>query len=187
MIKNTIDFVAYPNNEVDLSLNQLPLVKKFLKNFTCHTSRGWYLFNDTNEEIEISLSGSGIVYLTVRIFPEYTERVINLLSKISKKICAIISEEEFTNEVFILETRRIDFRETVGEPIRNRNVKSINFEGIAGIKTKIIYEDEIQLVSLRNIKDITKIPNIYHSILNGKISEDIKPTEADVTIKFSFA
>ena len=82
MNKNLIDYVVIPKEEVNVSTSQISSIKAFLKNFNFHTSRDWYNFVDKDEDIEIGISKTGIVTITLRIYPEETEKAIVLLDKI---------------------------------------------------------------------------------------------------------
>ena len=182
MNKNLIDYVAMPKEEVDVSISQISSIKAFLKDFNFHTSRDWYNFIDKNEDIEISTSKTGIVAITLKIYPEDTEKAISLLDKISKKIYSFISDKEFSIEISILEKRKIDIKEFIGEEIDIKEFKSMNFKVAPEIKMRISKNDEEHIISFRDSKDVSRVLNIYSLIVNGKELSDLTPGEADVTI-----
>jgi len=83
--KNIVDYVAVPKEEIDLNVSQITTIKAFLKDLNVQILKDWYNFVDADEDIEISISKMGIVAITLRIYPEETEKAIALLAKISKK------------------------------------------------------------------------------------------------------
>jgi predicted RNA-binding protein YlqC (UPF0109 family) len=182
MNKNLIDSVAIPKEEVNVSTSQISSIKAFLKKFNFHTSRDWYNFIDKDEDIEISISKTGIVAITLRIYPEDTEKAISLLDKISKKIRSFISYKEFSIEVSILENRKINMKQFIGKEIDIKEFRSMNFKVAPEIKMRISKSDEEHIISFRDSKDVYRVLNIYSSILNGKELRDLTHTGANVTI-----
>jgi hypothetical protein len=182
MNKNLIDYVAIPNEEVDVSTSQISSIKVFLRDFDFHISMYWYNFIDKDEDIEISISKTGIVAITLRIYPEDTEKAIALLDKISKKICSFISDKEFSIEIAILEKRKFDIKQLIGNEIDKKEFRSMNFKVAPEIKIRISSHDEEHIISFRDSKDVNTVLNIYSLILNGKELRDLTHTGADVTI-----
>ena len=182
MNKNLIDSVAIPKEEVNVSTSQMSSIKAFLKKFNFHTSRDWYNFIDKDEDIEISISKKGIVAITLRIYPEDTEKAISLLDKISKKLRSFISDKEFSIECSILEKREIDLKRFIGKEIDIREFRSMDFIVAPEIKMKISSRDDGHIISFRESKDNNRLLNIYSSILNGKELRDLTPSGANVTI-----
>ena len=124
----------------------------------------------------------GIVAITLRIYPEDTEKAIALLDKISKKIRSFISYKEFSIEISILEKRKIDMKQFIGKEIDIKEFRSMNFKLAPKIKMRISSREEEHIISFRDSKDISRLLNIYSFILNGKELRDLTPTEVDVTI-----
>lgn len=182
MNKNLIDYVVIPKEEVNVSTSQISSIKAFLKNFNFHTSRDWYNFVDKDEDIEIGISKTGIVTITIRIYPEETEKAIVLLDKISKKICSFISDKEFSIEISILEKRKIDIYHFIGKEIDIKGFRSMNFKVAPEIKMRISSRDEEHIISFRESKDVNGLLDIYSFILNGKELRDLIPMDVDVTI-----
>ena len=182
MNKNLIDSVAIPKEEVNVSTSQMSSIKAFLKKFNFHTSRDWYNFIDKDEDIEISISKKGIVAITLRIYPEDTEKAISLLDKISKKIRSFISYKEFSVEISILEKRKFDMKQLIGKEIDIKEFRSMNFKLAPEIKMRISSREDEHIISFRDGKDISRLLNIYSFILNGKELRDLTHTGADVTI-----
>ena len=180
--KNLIDYVSIPKKEINVDLSQITSIKAFLKDFNFHTSREWYNFTDKDEDIEISVSKTGIVAITLRISPEDTEKAIALLDKISKKICSFISDKDFSVEISILETRKIDMKQFIGKEIDIKEFRSMNFKVSPEVKMRISSRDEEHIISFRDSKDISRLLNIYSSILKGKELRELTPIEVDVTI-----
>ncbi|MGB7002570.1 MAG: hypothetical protein WBE22_11315 [Halobacteriota archaeon] len=180
MNKNLIDYVAMPKKEINVELSQIPSIKAFFKDFNFHTSRDWYNFVD--EDIEISISKTGIVAITLRIYPEDTEKAISLLDKISKKIRSFISDKEFSIEISILEKRKIDIKQFIGKETDVKEFRSMSFKVAPEIKMRISSCEEEHIISFRDGKDISRLLNIYSFILNGKELRDLTPTGANVTI-----
>jgi predicted RNA-binding protein YlqC (UPF0109 family) len=182
MNKNLIDYVAIPKKEINVEWSQILSIKAFLKGFNFHKSRDWYNFIDKDEDIEISVSKTGIVAITLRIYPEDTEKAIALLDKISKKIRSFISYKEFSIEISILEKRKFDMKQFIGKEIDMNKFRSMNFKVAPEIKMRISSRDEEHIISFRESRDISRLLNIYSFILNGKELRDLTPTEVDVTI-----
>lgn len=180
--KNLIDYVAIPKKEINVELSQIPSIKAFLKDFNFHTSRDWYNFIDKDEDIEISISKTGIVAITLRIYLEDTEKAIALLDKISKKICSFISDKEFSIETSILEKRKIDMKQFIGKEIDIKEFRSMSFKVAPEIKMRISKSDEEHIISFRDSNDINRLLNIYSSILTGKELRDLTHTGAEVMI-----
>ncbi len=182
MNKNLIDSVAIPKEEVNVSTSQILSIKAFLKKFNFHKSRDWYNFVDQDEDIEIDISKTGIVTITLRIYPEDTEKAISLLDKISKKIRSFISYKEFSVEISILEKRKFDMKQLIGKEIDLKEFRSMNFKVAPEIKIRISSHDEEHIISFRESKDVNRLLNIYSFILNGKELRDLIPMDVDVTI-----
>ena len=180
--KNLIDYVSIPKKEINVERSQISSIKAFLKDFNFHTSREWYNFIDKDEDIEISVSKTGIVAITLRISPEDTEKSISLLDKISKKIRSVISDKDFSIEISILEKRKIDMKQFIGKEIDIKEFRSMNFKVAPEIKMRISSSDEEHIISFRDSKDVNRVLNIYSLILNGKELRDLTHTGADVTI-----
>ena len=182
MNKNLIDYVAIPNEEIDVSTSQISSIKVFLRDFNFHISRDWYNFIDGDEDIEISISRTGIVAITLRIYPEDTEKVIAFLDKILKKICSFISDKDFSIEISILEKQKIDMKQFIGKDIDIKEFRSMNLKAAPEIKMRISSHDEEHIISFRDSKDVNRVLNIYSLISNGKALSDLTHTGADVTI-----
>lgn len=182
MYKNIIDYVAIPKEEVSIELSQLSSIKAFLKDFNFHTSQDWHNFIDKDEDIEISVSKKGIVAITLRIYPEDTEKAIVPLDKISKKIRSFISYKEFSIETSILEKRKIDMKQFIGKEIDIKEFRSMSFTVAPEIKMRISKSDEEHIISFRDSNDINRLLNIYSSILTGKELKDLTHTGAEVMI-----
>ena len=182
MIKNIIDYVAIPTEEVNVSTSQISSIKEFLRDFDFHTSRDWHNFVDKDEDIEISISKTGIVAITLRIYPEETEKAIALLDIIAKKICSLISNKEFSIKSSILEKRKIDIEPFIGKEIDINELKSMNFKVAPEIEMRISNRDGEHIISFKDIKDANRLLNIYSFILNGKELRDLTPMDVDVTI-----
>lgn len=182
MNKNLIDYVAIPTKEINVEWSQILSIKAFLKDFNFHTSRDWYNFINEDGNIEISISKTGIVAITLRIYPEDTEKTIALLDKISKKICSFISDKDVSIEISILEKRKIDMKQFIGKEIDINEFRSMNFKVAPEIKMRISSRDEEHIISFRDSKGISRLLNIYSLILNGKELRDLTPMEVDVTI-----
>ena len=182
MNENLIDYVAMPKKEINVELSQIPSIKAFFEDFNFHTSRDWYNFVDEDEDIEISISKTGIVAITLRIYPEDTEKAISLLDKIAKKICSFISDKEFSIEISILEKRKIDIKQFIGKETDVKEFTSMSFKLAPEIKMRISSREDEHIISFRDGKDISRLLNIYSFILNGKELRDLTHTGADVTI-----
>ncbi|MEA2074400.1 MAG: hypothetical protein U9O85_01495 [Euryarchaeota archaeon] len=182
MNKNLIDYVAIPKKEINVEQSQILSIKAFLKGFNFHKSRDWYNFINEDENIEISISKTGIVAITLRIYPEDTEKAISLLDKISKKICSFISDKDFSIEISILEKRKIDMKYFIDKEIDIKEFRSMNFKVSPEIKMRISSRDEEHIISFRESKEVNRLLNIYSLILNGKELRELTPTEVDVTI-----
>ena len=182
MNKNLIDYVAIPNEEVDVTTSQISPIKVFLRDFDFHIYRDWYVFIDKDEDIEISVSKTGIVAITLRISPEYTEKAIALLDKISKKIYSFISDKEFSIEISILEKRKFDIKQFIDNKVDLKEFRSMNFKVAPEIKIRISSHDEEHIISFRESKDVNRLLDIYSFILNGKELRDLIPMDVDVTI-----
>ena len=185
--KNLVDYVTVPKEEIDLNVSQIASIKTFLKDFNVQILKDWYNFVDVDEDLEISISKMGIVAITLRIYPEETQKAIALLDKISKKIGSHISDKDFSINLSILEKRKIDLKQLIGKEIDAKEFRSINFKIAPEIRMKISRFDDEHVISFRDIKDVNRPLDIYSSILNGKELRDLITTEVDVTIvKFVF-
>ena len=174
--KNIVDYVAVPKEEIDLNVSQITTIKTFLKDLNVQILKDWYNFVDADEDIEISISKMGIVAITLRIYPEETEKAIALLDKISKKIVSHISDKDFSIDLSILEKRKIDLKQLIGKEIDANKFRSMNFKIAPEIKIKISRFDEEHIIAFRDIKDVNRPLNIYSSILNGKEVKNLTPT-----------
>ena len=182
MTKNLIDYVAIPKKELDIMQSQISPIKEFLKDLSFRTPKDWYTFTDAEDDIEISVSKTGIVTVTVMVYPEDTEKTIILLDKILKKICLYISDEEFAVEISILEKQKLDVERFIGKEIDLEGFRSINFKIAPETKMRISKSNDEHIISIRNSKEINRFLDIYSSVLSGKELKDLNPTEVDVMI-----
>lgn len=182
MTKNLIDCVAIPKRELDIGQSQISSIKEFFKDLSFNISSDWYNFIDADDYIEIGVSKTGIVTVTVMVYPEDTEKTVILLGKILKKICSYISDEEFAVEISILERQKLDVKQFIGEEIDLEGFRSINFKVAPETKMRISKSNDEHVISIRNNKEINRFLDIYSSVLSGKELKDLNPTEVNVMI-----
>ena len=182
MTKNLIDYVAIPKKELDIGQSRISSIKEFLKDLSFHISKNWYNFIDEDDDIEIGISKTGIVSVTVMVYPEDTEKTIILLDEILKKICLYISDEEFAVEISILEKQKLDVKRFIGKEIDLEEFRSINFKVAPETKMRVSKSNNEHIISIRDGKDINRFLDIYSYILSGKELKDLNPTEVNVMI-----
>jgi len=73
-------------------------------------------------------------------------------------------------------------KQFIGKEIDIKEFRSMNFKVAPEIKMRISSRDEGHIISFRDSKDISRLLNIYSSILKGKELRELTPIEVDVTI-----
>jgi len=179
---NLVEQISIPKCKIIIDESALRSLTSILSKYNLNykPSRDYYGF--TNKYLEVYVSKSGIITLSLLSLPKDTQKAITILDQMDQKIYSIILDGkcEIYKEIFVLENREVRIGELIDKKSHKEGLKSMVIEIASGIRIRLSRYENQFIISFKNYKDVNDLKEIYDSFFNGIELTNIIQIKSDI-------